>query len=171
MVELLIRQDKMTMAHSLETRVPFLDRETVDLARRLPTSLRVRGHIRRKGSAESGTKILLKKLAERRFGRDFCYRRKMGFGLPLGEFLRDRRLQELWNDSLQPSMARRGWVEADVADGWIRQVVSGAHGSDSTAAAVWATEALWSTISLELWAQVCIDGEVIPAGNEPVGPG
>lgn len=171
MVELLIRQDKMTMAHSLETRVPFLDRETVNLALRLPTSLRVQPQFRLEGSVESGTKILLKKLSERRFGRDFTYRRKMGFGLPLAEFIRDRRFQELWNDSLRPTLARRGWVEADVADGWVRQIVSGVHGRDSAVAAVWATEALWSIVSLEIWAQECLDMKTLSAGKPFSLPG
>lgn len=155
MVELLIRQDKMTMAHSLETRVPFLDRETVDLARRMPLRYRVRGRIRRSSSIEAGTKILLKKLAARRFGPAFSYRRKMGFGLPLGEYIRDRRFQELWNDSLRPGMARRGWIDAAAADGILRQILTREHGADASHRAVWAMEALWSIISLELWGQEC----------------
>lgn len=165
MVELLIRQDKMTMAHSLETRVPFLDRDTVNLARRLPTCLRVRGQIRLSGSVESGTKILLKKMAERRFGNDFTYRRKMGFGLPLGEFIRERRFQELWNDSLRPNLARRGWVDAAVADAWVRQIAGGLHGRDAAVASIWATEALWSIVSLETWAQEFLDTTAFSPGR------
>lgn len=158
MVELLIRQDKMTMAHSIETRVPFLDRDTVTLARRVPQRLRVKGCLRGASAVEDGTKILLKRLAQRRFGKAFARRRKMGFGLPLAEYFRTQSFRNLWEGSLRPGIAGRGWLEASAADFWLDQIRQTPAALDSRPASIWASEAVWSVVSLEVWAQEYVDG-------------
>jgi asparagine synthase (glutamine-hydrolysing) len=71
--DLLIKADRMTMAHSLELRVPFLDHHLVEFGMRLPRELRLRGGI---------TKYLLKKWAERLLPREIIYRSKKGFPVP-----------------------------------------------------------------------------------------
>ena len=71
--DLLLKADRMTMAHSLELRVPFLDHHLVEFAARLPAHLRVRN---------GTTKYLLKKLAERLLPREIVYRTKKGFPVP-----------------------------------------------------------------------------------------
>lgn len=152
MVELLTRQDKMTMAHSLESRVPFLDRQVVELALRLPRHLKVFPRIRRQ-SVERGTKVLLKKLAEGRFGSGFPYRRKMGFALPLGDYFRTARFETLWRESLLPGICRRGWIDGHASDRWLT-AIRAASPHDTSALSVWQTEAFWSVVSLESWAQV-----------------
>src|SRR4029079_17008165 len=73
LVDLLMRQDKMTMAHGVENRVPFLDRHVIDFARALPAEHLV-GPARDDG--ESGTKIVVKALARRSFDAAFVHRRK-----------------------------------------------------------------------------------------------
>lgn len=78
---LLVKMDIASMHCGLETRSPLLDHEVIEFCAALPISLKVRG---RTG------KYLLKRLAERYFPRDFVYRRKMGFGIPLAEWLRGR---------------------------------------------------------------------------------
>jgi asparagine synthase (glutamine-hydrolysing) len=160
MVELLIRQDKMTMAHSLESRVPFLDRKLVELALRLPRHLKVAPKIG-KQAVQRGTKVLLKRLAEKRFGSEFPYRRKMGFALPLGEYFRTARFQSLWQDSLLPGIRRRGWIDGRAANRWLESIRS-APAHDASALSVWQTEAFWSVVSLESWAQVHVDTTAAP---------
>ncbi len=77
--DLLVKVDRMTMAHSLEGRSPFLDHKLVEFAARLPANVKFRG---------GDQKYLLKRLLERFFPRSFVRRKKMGFGVPVGEWIR-----------------------------------------------------------------------------------
>src|SRR5206468_9897905 len=70
----LIKGDRMSMASSVEARVPFLDHSLIEYAASLPPAFKARG---------TRTKILLKKLAERYIPRETIYRRKVGFTVPL----------------------------------------------------------------------------------------
>lgn len=74
LIDLLTRQDKMSMANSVETRVPFLGNKVADLALSLPISQKL-------GPNREG-KILLKNLVAERFGHDHAFRRKVGFPVP-----------------------------------------------------------------------------------------
>jgi asparagine synthase (glutamine-hydrolysing) len=67
---LLMRADKMTMANSVEARVPFLDEDLVQFALGIPSALKFRNGI---------TKYILKKTAERLLPKEVVYRRKLGF--------------------------------------------------------------------------------------------
>jgi asparagine synthase (glutamine-hydrolysing) len=75
----LVKVDRMSMACSLENRVPLLDHELVELAFTMPPSLKVGRH---------ETKVLLKKLAARRIPRECAYRPKEGFSSPVKHWLR-----------------------------------------------------------------------------------
>jgi asparagine synthase (glutamine-hydrolysing) len=93
----LVKVDRMSMACSLEVRVPLLDHEVVELAFRLPDRLKVKG---------GATKPLLKRIAARRVPKECVYRPKEGFSMPMKHWLRgplrsrmeslldDRRLRE-----------------------------------------------------------------------------
>ncbi len=91
LVDLLMRQDRMTMAHAVENRVPFLDHQLIERVATLPTDhlLRTpfnpRVAMQRDQLAIRSTKVVLKELAARHFGDRFAYRPKQGFGLPLVE--------------------------------------------------------------------------------------
>ena len=75
---LLMRADKMSMMHGIETRVPFLDHMVAEFALQLPTHLKI---------GWSSTKYLLKKVAERYLPRSIVYRQKQGFSVPLLQWL------------------------------------------------------------------------------------
>ncbi len=77
--DLLVKMDIASMHCGLETRSPLLDHEVIEFCAALPVGLKVRGRL---------GKYLLKRLAERYFPREFLNRRKMGFGVPLAEWLR-----------------------------------------------------------------------------------
>ena len=77
---LLMRVDKLTMAHAVEARVPFLDHDVVDFATRLPPSYKLRDGV---------GKQVLKKAAEPYLDHDMIYRRKQGFGAPMEEWFRE----------------------------------------------------------------------------------
>jgi asparagine synthase (glutamine-hydrolysing) len=81
---ILAKVDRASMMHGLEARSPFLDLEVANFARRLPHGLKIRGGI---------TKYLLKKALEPLLPLDIIYRRKKGFGTPVGEWFRSERLR------------------------------------------------------------------------------
>ena len=144
LVDLLVRQDKMTMAHGVENRVPFLDRHVIELARALPAE-----HLVGPSSptGEPGTKIVVKELARRSFDSAFVYRRKSAFNLPLAQYFRSGPFVALMEDRLLPGMASRGIVDVGVVRRWWRRALS----APST------TEGFWIPVALELWAQQFID--------------
>ncbi len=108
--DILVKLDRAAMAVSLETRVPFLDRRMLDLAWRLPLDAKLRG---------GQTKWLLRQVLERHVPSALVARPKMGFGLPIGPWLRDelapwaehlldeRRLRA--QGLLDPLPIRRAW--------------------------------------------------------------
>ncbi|MDZ4401083.1 asparagine synthase (glutamine-hydrolyzing) [Prosthecobacter sp.] len=148
MVDLLVRQDKMTMAHSLENRVPFLDLDLMACARSLPRRCLVSPSISLRDSRMRATKVVLKRLARRTFDEKFVYRRKSGFSLPLEQYFADKRFESLMEDRLLPGMKQRGLVNADVVRRWWKDLP---HLPPSMA------ETLWIPVALELWAQQFID--------------
>ena len=81
--DILLKNDKMAMAHSIESRVPFLDREVWSAARELPRSLRV---------TEGETKVVLRRAAERAIPSEWACKEKLGFPVPLAMWLREERL-------------------------------------------------------------------------------
>jgi asparagine synthase (glutamine-hydrolysing) len=148
LVDLLIRQDKMTMAHSVENRVPFLDRDLVDLARSLPSRCLVDDSVLNLARPMRATKVVLKRLARQTFSDAFVYRRKSGFPLPLAQFFATPMFTSLMEERLLPGMTNRGWVDAAVVRRrW--QAIAGATQGDA--------EGLWITVALELWAQQFLD--------------
>lgn len=76
---LLMRVDKMTMAHSLEARVPFLDYRLIEYTMTIPDSMKQKGG--------TDTKMLLKKAAEKILPAEIIYRKKQGFAAPVNEWL------------------------------------------------------------------------------------
>ncbi len=148
LVDLLMRQDKMTMAHSVENRVPFLDRHMVSFARKLPIRLLVSPTVARRQAAMRGTKVLLKSLARRTFDDPFVYRPKSGFSLPLSDYFGDRRFETLMEERLLPGMKTRGLVQPDAIRRQWKALPAGAKGPSET---------LWISVALEIWAQAFLD--------------
>jgi asparagine synthase (glutamine-hydrolysing) len=148
LVDLLVRQDKMTMAHSLENRVPFLDLNLVSFVRTLPTRCLVSDSIDPPNAKMRGTKVILKQLARRTFDQRFVYRRKSGFSLPLRRYFGDKRFESLMEDRLLPGMARRGLVRAEIVRRWWKALPQLPAGMSET---------VWIAVALELWAQQFID--------------
>ena len=82
--DLLLKADKMSMAHSLELRVPLLDHELAEFVFSLPDSLKVRGN---------DTKYLLKRWLEEMLPKEIVHRKKQGFEVPLPQWFRE----DLWD--------------------------------------------------------------------------
>lgn len=94
---ILVKVDRMSMAVSLETRVPYLDYELVELAFKVPDHFKVQSN---------DTKILLKKVASRYIPRECIYRPKEGFSIPIKNWLRAE-LRPVMEDLLDASHLRQ----------------------------------------------------------------
>lgn len=105
LVDILNRQDKMSMAASVETRVPFLDYRLVETVR----SRKVTSYVGGAGSLFRGghcTKKPLKKLASKFYGKAFAYREKSGFPIPLGQFFLNSEFVDYVENSIFPELER-----------------------------------------------------------------
>jgi asparagine synthase (glutamine-hydrolysing) len=110
----LTKVDRAAMAHGLEVRPPFLDNELIDWAFRLPSSLKLRG---------GRGKYLLKLAGRDRLPSEILHRRKKGFGIPLGRWLRvalQPRLNAvlddspLWSDGMLSRATLRTWRDRHI---------------------------------------------------------
>jgi asparagine synthase (glutamine-hydrolysing) len=100
--DLLVKTDRLSMAHSLELRVPFLDPEVADFAFSLPRSMKVRGFAKKR---------LLRSALEPLLPREIVHGRKQGFSIPIASWLRGP-LQPFAREVLAPSaIARQGLLD------------------------------------------------------------
>jgi len=142
---LLLRGDRMTMAHSLELRCPFMDYRLVEFAaRRVPLRNKVRG---------SSGKHLLKKLAERYLPHDIVHRNKWGFKVPVSEWFRGPMAGVLRDTLFSPRALQRGYFQQS----YLRHLVD-----DHTTARADHGKQLWILFQLELWHLMFIDHVLSP---------
>jgi asparagine synthase (glutamine-hydrolysing) len=132
--DLLVKADKMTMATSLELRVPFLDHKVLEFAASLPPDYKVKGR---------QSKRVLKKTFAGRVPEKILTRRKAGFPVPYGRWLAND-LRELVNDTVLSSRA--------VGRGYFRRAAIADVVQRGTAAGGASTE-LFALLVLELWHQ------------------
>ena len=131
---LLMRVDKLTMAHSVEARVPFLDHDVVDFAMRLPLSYKLHDGV---------GKWLLKKVAEPYIDHDLVYRRKQGFGAPMEEWFRDPEFGQRCLDAFERSALRaEGYFDDDFVRGMLRKQIASGGGYSFQ---------LWTLMNALLW--------------------
>jgi asparagine synthase (glutamine-hydrolysing) len=137
--DLLLLTDKMTMAVSLECRVPFLDHDLVELAARIPQETKIRG---------GRLKHVLKAALGDILPHDILERKKRGFGTPMGAWLKG---------DLEPLMASLLSAESINARGIFRhREVAGliaAHAANRTDG----TDRLLALLNLEIWARIFLD--------------
>ena len=95
--DILLKTDKMSMAHSLESRVPFLDRRVFDLSATIPTSLKAN---------EQQTKLTLRDAAEFAIPKDWAQKEKLGFPVPVVNWLREERYYTMVKEWFTGDIAR-----------------------------------------------------------------
>ncbi len=137
--DLLVKVDITTMANSLEARSPFLDHEVMEFAARLPVEIKTRGR---------RLKYFLKRTFADLLPRENVNRRKMGFGVPVGQWFRGP-LKELLNDALisRSSVTRRYFREDEIKRLINEHLESRADYSFQ----------LWNLLMLELWYREFIE--------------
>jgi asparagine synthase (glutamine-hydrolysing) len=142
--DLLIKADRMTMANSVELRVPFLDHKVLEFAARLPRNQKVRGW---------KMKYLLKKALAKHVPSEILNRRKAGFPVPYGTWLKND-LKGLVRDTLlDPKSISRGYFKkAAVEDLMKRNSESSGYDKE-----------IFSLVVLELWHRTFLDQRETPS--------
>ncbi|MCG3160946.1 MAG: Asparagine synthetase [glutamine-hydrolyzing] 1 [Acidobacteria bacterium] len=138
--DILMKQDKMSMAHAIEARVPFLDHELVEYALRLPPAMKIRAGI---------SKHILRRYAGRLLPKRSTSRRKMPFYVPIEQYFSDPRFQELMADTLsEKSILKRGLLRPEAVLKLCRAMRRGEF--------VFVKQ-VFSLIVLELWFRMAVD--------------
>jgi asparagine synthase (glutamine-hydrolysing) len=138
--DLLARGDKMSMAASIEARVPLLDHKVVEFAASLPSHLKLHNLTR---------KYLLKKVAEKLLPREIVHRKKQGFPIPISLWFRSEARQFVSDLLASDTIRRRGLFDANYVQKLLRDHMSGSADRGSQ---------LWALVLVELWHARFIDG-------------
>jgi asparagine synthase (glutamine-hydrolysing) len=140
--ELLMKQDQMSMAASIESRVPFLDHPLTEWLAKLPQCMKLRG---------TTTKWILREAMKDKLPAAILSRKKMGFPVPVGAWLRTH-WKPLIDEYISSDRAHsRGIFQADTVRGLVAEHLSGINHS----------ERLWALLTFEVWARIFLDGDGI----------
>jgi asparagine synthase (glutamine-hydrolysing) len=138
--ELLMKQDQMSMAASIESRVPFLDHKLVEYTAKLPRRMKIRGR---------ETKWILREAMRGILPFEILNRPKMGFPVPVGNWFR-REFRHIVDEYVSSERAvSRGIFNAD----FVRGIVSRHNAGENH------DERLWFLVNFEMWQRQFIDGE------------
>ena len=138
--DLLMLTDKMSMATSLECRVPLLDHELVELAARMPEDVKIRGGRLKHAMKEAVSDLL---------PRDILERKKRGFGTPMGAWLKDDLAPLVRGLLSETAVNGRGLFRYPV----IRDLIA-AHEANR----IDGTDRLLALMNLEIWSRMYLDG-------------
>ena len=145
--DVLTKVDRMSMAHSIESRVPLLDNEVIDFAARLPATMKIRNGRR---------KHVLKRAVADLLPESILDRRKQGFGVPLAAWFRGG-LTDIFSDVLRSPRARqRGYFEPVAVDRVLDEHLAGRRDRSLQ---------LWQLLMFELWHREYLDAR--PATRVP----
>ena len=142
--DVLTKVDRMSMAHSIESRVPLLDNEVIAFASGLPAALKIKNGRR---------KHILKEVAATLLPQDIIDRRKQGFGVPIGVWFRGG-LRELFADTLLSARSlQRGYFQPSFVRRLVDEHLAGTRDH---------TLRLWQLVVFERWHQQYLDAEAGP---------
>ncbi|HEX6715493.1 MAG TPA: asparagine synthase (glutamine-hydrolyzing) [Pyrinomonadaceae bacterium] len=138
--ELLMKQDQMSMATSIESRVPFLDHKLVEFTARMPDTMKLRGGTTKYVLRESMKGVLPEKILSRS---------KMGFPVPIGRWFRGPFKLIIDEYVLSDRALSRGIFAPD----FVRRLVSLHQAGEDH------SERLWALLNFEIWLRQFFDGE------------
>ena len=141
LVELLMKQDQMSMAASIESRVPFLDHKLVEFSATIPAKYSTRG---------LAGKRILKSAVAGLLPESIVQREKLGFPTPWAYWLAGPQLDELERLLTEERALQRGLFRGEVVKRLFAEHRKGIHDHGNR---------IWRLLNLELWLRVCIDGE------------
>ncbi len=138
---LLMRVDKLTMAHSIEARVPFLDHDVVEFATRLPAEYKLKDGL---------GKSLIKKAAGPYLDEDLIYRQKQGFGAPMEEWFQEGDFGPRCLAAFErSSLAKEGYFDNSFFVDMLKGQMAGRGGYSFQ---------LWTVLNAVLWHASWIEG-------------
>ncbi|MCU0574513.1 MAG: asparagine synthase (glutamine-hydrolyzing) [Syntrophobacteraceae bacterium] len=136
----LVKVDRMSMAVSLEARVPLLDKDLVELGFQIPGDLKV---------SKGRTKVILKRVAARHIPRECVYRPKEGFSIPIKNWLK-KELKPLMQELLDPlALLGEGVFKVDTVERLKREHLSGQANH---------SHVLWSLMVFQAWRRKWLEG-------------
>jgi asparagine synthase (glutamine-hydrolysing) len=140
--DLLVKTDRMTMANSLEARCPFLDHRLLEFACQIPSALKLKGMT---------THYVLKRALNGLVPDEIIWRKKHGFGVPVGRWFRTSMRDYVRDTLLSPEAMGRGYFRPEALRLIVEEHISGRrdHG-----------HRLWALLTFEVWHQLFIDREV-----------
>ena len=141
LVELLMKQDNMSMAASIESRVPFLDHELVEFATNIPQNLQLGGF---------AGKRILKKAVEDLLPHSILYRPKLGFPTPWSRWLAGPQLDVIRNLLLEPRSLERNLFKREAVVRLFEEHRAGHRDH---------YDRIWRLLNLELWHRACLEKE------------
>jgi asparagine synthase (glutamine-hydrolysing) len=152
LVELLMKQDQMSMAASIESRVPFLDHKLVEFTATVPARYSIKGL--------SG-KSILKSAAEDLLPKSVIYRKKMGFPTPWAQWLAGETLDDVERRLLDSRSLDRGLFKTEAIQHLFAEHRARRrdHGNR-----------IWRLLNLEIWHRIFIDGEKPWEAKDPRFP-
>jgi asparagine synthase (glutamine-hydrolysing) len=148
--ELLMKQDQMSMAASIESRVPFLDHPLVEFVAALPERMKLRGVT---------TKWILRQAMAERLPAEILSRKKMGFPVPVERWFRGAFRPVLDEYVLSPRATARGVFDPAAVRALVARHQAGENHS----------ERLWALVTFEMWQRSFLDGEPTDALPPLVG--
>jgi asparagine synthase (glutamine-hydrolysing) len=137
--DILTKVDRMSMATSLEVRVPLLDHKLIEFVTTIPSSLKLAG---------SETKHLLRQAAQDLIPSEILRRPKQGFGVPLEEWINHQLRDQIRETLREPRTRQRGYVRTDYVEVLLNEHEKGRRDH---------SQPLWSLLMLELWHRQFID--------------
>jgi asparagine synthase (glutamine-hydrolysing) len=153
--DILVKADKMTMANSLELRVPFLDAEVFELARTLPLEMRTP----RQGDA---TKYALRRAMEQIVPEPILHRRKLGFPVPTADFLAGP--LHGWAQAIVEDSQTDEWLDRAAVGRLLTSLRTAEQPSKRVARQV------WEILVFMVWHGIFVEGRIKPEIPETVYP-
>ncbi|MCU1295981.1 MAG: asparagine synthase (glutamine-hydrolyzing) [Acidobacteriaceae bacterium] len=141
LVELLMKQDQMSMAASIESRVPFLDHVLLEFATNIPRRFQLHGLT---------GKHILKKAVKDLLPHSILYRPKLGFPTPWSRWLAGAQIDSIESMLLESRSMDRGFFKSDAIEHLFNEHRAKSHDH---------YDRIWRLLNLELWHRVCLEGE------------
>ncbi len=145
---LLMIEDRMTMAHSLESRSPFVDPRLVEFAALVPTNMKIRGR---------ELKSILRKTASRYLPNELINREKQGFGFPIASWMRKDLNVLLRNLFAESRFVELGIFRQETIDRYLKEHLSGQSDHNFR---------LWILLNLEFWYRIYFENMSMDEMNE-----
>jgi len=140
LVELLMKQDQMSMAASIESRVPFLDHPFVEFASQIPPGLKLRGKV---------GKYILKEAIADLLPASIIHRKKMGFPTPLKQWLLEPSAASIYEFLLEKDTLLSEYIDRDA----LTALLAGHRNGREDA-----TDRIWNLLNLQLWGDMFLKG-------------